>query len=158
MDFTQPIVPQSENQRVPQPVRPFYHYFDIQTRFTDIDILGHVNNNAYLQMADLAKVRYFQAISGGSLSIMDIRAALVNIEVNFYEPTLFDDELRILTAITHIGNRSFTLEQRILSRETGSTKCILRSILAGFDPATQQGAPLDSELIRMVSEFEHNIF
>ncbi len=156
--MTPPSLLPSENPRVPAATHPFRHAVDVQTRFTDIDILGHVNNNVYLSMMDLAKVSYVEAISGGKISIRDIRAVVVNINCDFYEPSYFNEPLQVFTAVTHIGHRSFTLEQRVVNANSGHTKCIGRTTLAGFDPATAQGADLDPVLTAAVADFEQHTF
>lgn len=149
-----PTLLPSDNPRVPQAEHPFRHCTDIQTRFTDIDTLGHVNNNAYLSFMDLAKLRYFSDISGGAMGVENISAVIVNINCDFYEPSYFNEPLQVWTAVTHIGHRSFTIEQRVVSADGHRVKCIGRTILAGFDPATAQGADLDPEMTRNVREFE----
>ena len=137
----------SSNPRVPQAEVPFRHHIDLQTRFTDIDILGHVNNNSYLQMMDLAKLRYFETITRGP-------RAVVHIDIDFFEPTTFDEPLQAWSTITRVGTRSFTLQQRIINPSTGATKCIATSVLAGFDPVTQQGAPLEPWPDRAAADYE----
>lgn len=50
----------SSNPRVPAAAHPFRHCTKVQTRFSDIDLLGHLNNNAYLSIMDLAKSGTFR--------------------------------------------------------------------------------------------------
>ena len=144
----------SENPRVPEASHPFRHKVDVQTRFADIDMLGHVNNNAYLSYMDLGKMDYFRAISGGEFSVDDLCAVIVNVNCDFYEPSYLSEQLQVWTAVTHIGNKSFVVEQRIIDAESGATKCIGRTTLAGFDPKTGQGAPLDEWFVEMTCQFE----
>ena len=152
--MTEPSFLPSDNPRVPRAEFPFRHCVDVQTRFNDVDMLGHVNNNVYLSFMDLGKLDYFSAISEGRMTIRDIRAVVVNINCDFFEPSYFNEPLQVWTAITHIGHRSFTIEQRIVNPGTGHTKCIGRTTLAGFGPATAAGAPLDENLVRAAVTFE----
>ena len=55
-------IPSCPNPKVPAPVAPFHHSLEAQLRFNDVDIFGHINNSVYLQLLDLAKVRYFEEI------------------------------------------------------------------------------------------------
>lgn len=152
--MNQPTLLPSDNPRVPQAQQPFRHSIDIQTRFTDIDTLGHVNNNALLSYMDLAKLHYFADISDGQIRLADISAVIVNINCDFFEPAYFEEQLRVYTAVTHIGNRSFSIEQRLVNVPDLHTKTIVRTILAGFDPATASGADLDPQLTQAVRQFE----
>ena len=135
-------------------IKHFRHHMPLQMRFNDIDMLGHLNNSVYLTFMDLAKTRYFQAALGDKLRWGEIGVVIVNINCDFFEPSYFNEPLQVWTAITHIGHRSFTIEQRIVNPGTGHTKCIGRTTLAGFDPATAAGAPLDENLVRAAVTFE----
>lgn len=148
----------SENPRVAPVKFPFRHCTDVQTRLTDIDILGHVNNNVYLQFMDLAKLRYFSDISDGEFTIRTIAAVVVKVECEFYEPTFLDDSLQVWTAVVAIGQHSLTLEQRVVSAVSGHTKCIGRTILVGFDPETLKSAPLRPDLVECLTAFEQREF
>lgn len=145
---------ESGNPRVPKATVGFRHCVELQTRFSDIDALGHVNNNVYFAFMDLGKIEYFRAISDGRMSIRDIRSVVVHVSADFYEPSFLDDQLAVYTTIPKVGDRSFTIEQRIVDRRTGATKCIGTTILAGFDPATQQGAQLDPAMVAAASAYE----
>lgn len=152
--ITEPTLLPSSNPRVPQAAHPFRHVVDVQTRFADIDMLGHVNNNAYFSYMDLGKMDYFRSISGGEFSVNDLRAVIVNVNCDFYEPSYLSEQLQVWTAVTHIGNRSFVVEQRVVDAESGTTKCIGRTTLAGFDPKTGRGANLDEWFVDMTCKFE----
>lgn len=153
--MTPPSLLPSDNPRVPAAQHPFRHVVDIQTRFSDIDILGHINNNVYFSYMDLAKVAYIDTISEGSMTVSDIRSVVVNVNCDFYEPAYFKEPLQVWTAVTSVGNRSFVIEQRVVNADNGRTKCIGRTTLAGFDPATARGADLDPVLTAAVAAFEH---
>lgn len=153
----QPTYIHTDNERIPSAESPYHCSLDMQIRFCDIDVLGHVNNNALMAMFDLAKVDYFSCISGGKGSIADIRAAVVNVSCDFYAPVFFTDRFRIFTAITRVGKRSFTVEQRgvAVGDDVLCTKCRCVTILAGYDPATAGVAEIDPELVAMAEAFEH---
>jgi predicted thioesterase len=119
---------------------------EIQPRFNDFDIFRHVNNSSYMQYLDLAKVKYFETALGHKVSTdAEIAAVIVNINVNFYSPTYFNEPVVVLTACVRISQHSFTLEQRVVNPETGDVKCAATVVLAAIDPATATSAPLSPE-------------
>lgn len=146
----------SENPRIPVAQHPFRHFLPVQIRFSDIDMLGHLNNNVYLSFMDLAKLDYFQTIAGTQMRLTDIRLVVVHIDCDFLMPAYFTDQLQVWTAITHIGDRSLTIEQRIIDAPSGQIKCIGRTIMAGFDPATASGATLDQRWVDAAIAFEQH--
>ena len=113
------ILPEANNEKVPQAQHPFYHMVEIQTRFNDFDMLGHLNNSVYLQFMDLAKVRYFEAALGHPLDMHGPGVVVVNINVSFFSPAYISEKLAVATACVKISQRSFILEQRVLNPESG---------------------------------------
>lgn len=144
----------NNNPRIKEPSRPLRHSVDLQVRFGDFDMFGHLNNNVYLQFFDLGKSLYFRDLTGKKFDVESIGAAVVNINCNFYAPTSVDENLVVLTACTRLGDRSITLEQRILNPATGSIKCDATSVLAGFDIKTQSSAPILPALRQAIEQFE----
>ncbi|MDE7024273.1 MAG: acyl-CoA thioesterase [Paramuribaculum sp.] len=145
----------SSNPRVPQAKHPFRHCLKVQTRFSDIDMLGHLNNNAYLSIMDLAKIKYLtDTAPEQSRHNLEIKAVVVHIDCDFYSPAYFDEPLEVWTTIGQCSERSFTIEQRMINSQTGETKCITHTVLAGFDPKLRKGIPLDTEWINNLQEWE----
>ena len=142
------------NPRVPQPSAPFKHSVAAQIRFNDIDIVGHLNNNAYFSFFDLGKMEYFNAVMGKNLHWQQIPVVIVNINANFYSPTLIDEKIEVLTQVTRIGDKSLTLEQRVVNSETGDVKCVATTIMAGFDPHTATSRPIPDDWREGIKKFE----
>lgn len=147
-------IPECSNEKVPRAEHPFYHAVAIQSRFSDFDMLGHLNNASYLQYMDLAKVRYFEAVTGGKLSMEGIATVIVNINISFFSPTRFGEDVSVVTACVKISRRSFVLEQRVVNLATGDVKCVATVVMAGFDPKTSQGCELDAKWVEHLETFE----
>lgn len=141
--------------RVPEPIAPFHHRLTAQTRFNDFDMFGHLNNGAYLQLLDLGKVKYFEAVNGKPVDWHKVTVVVVNINCSFYSPAYFDEPLEVLTACIKISEHSFVLEQRVVNPESGDTKCVGQTVMAGFDPATATGAPIPREWAESLKDFEN---
>jgi len=148
------ILPSCPNEKVPEAQHPFFHSVELQTRFNDFDLLGHLNNSAYLEFMDLAKVRYFEAALGKPLDVKGVAAVIVNINVNFYSPAYFGETLHALTACIRISQHSFILEQRVVNPESGDVKCVATTVMASFDPATATSPELNPEWADALRRFE----
>ena len=145
----------SDNPRVPKSPYPFRHVTDVQTRFSDIDILGHLNNNAYFSLFDLAKIKYLQATAPERYKHdLQVKAVVVHIDCDFYSPAYFGEPLQVWTTIGHCSHNSFTIEQRMVNAQTSQTKCISHTVMAGFDPKARQGMPIDPEWIAAAEAWE----
>ena len=145
---------QCANEKVPAPVRPYRHLTEVQTRFNDFDMLGHLNNSVYLQFLDLGKVRYFESVTGAPLDMNGIAVVIVNININFFSPALMNEPLAVATACVKISQRSFVLEQRVVNTATGDVKCVATTVMAGFDRRTMGSALLDQSWVEALAAFE----
>lgn len=144
----------SDNPKVPAAQVPFRHRLPVQMRFTDIDMLGHLNNNVYLTFMDLAKIDYFQAVLPGAMDWRSVNAVVVHIDCDFFAPSYFNEQLEVWTTITSVSKHSFHMEQRIINSTTGQTKCVGRTVMAGFNPATATSQPIDRTWVEHVAAYE----
>ena len=60
----------------------------------------------------------------------------------------------MLTTITHMGEKSFALEQRIVNSDNGEVKCIAKTIMVGFDMTTGKSAPIDPKWVEALERYE----
>lgn len=142
------------NSRVPQPVFDYRHAVDLQLRFNDIDMFGHLNNTVYLEFLDLGKYRYFEDVLGGDFMKSDLKVVIVNINCNFYSPAFLSERLQVLTTVAHIGDKSLTLDQRIVNRDNGDVKFTAVTVMAGFDAATLSSAQIPDDVRQAFSRHE----
>lgn len=134
----------------------FKHTYPVQLRFSDVDVLGHVNNSVYFSLYDLAKTAYMQAVRQGEDAIDYRRTSMVvaNLNANFFAPVFFSDRLAIQTSAVHLGNKSFVLYQRAICEDTGEVKCECRTVMVAFDVASQQAVPIPREWKEAICRFE----
>ena len=141
-----------QNQEVKE--HSFHHRMPAQLRFSDVDRFGHVNNSVYFSLFDMCKTHYFNDVVG--TDIFDRMApVVVHIEANFISPVFFPDEIVIDTAVTHIGNKSFTLLQRALNERTGEVKCYSETVMVMMDTVRNESVELPANFRAAVSGYEH---
>ncbi len=90
---------------------------DIQVRFSDIDILGHVSNSVYAQYFDMGRIEWYSLISeqeNPSLSVV------VSIKMDMLDEIKLNDKVHIETWCSELGNKSFMLNQNIYA----NGKCV----------------------------------
>lgn len=139
--------------KVPEPKYPFRYRTPVQIRFNDIDMFGHLNNSVYLQFCDLAKMQYFMQFMGGRFNPAELGLVVANINCDFYHPAYIHEDLHVLTAVVAIGESSLTMEQRV-ANDAGEVKCIVRTVMVGFDMATASSVPVPDRWRHDISTFE----
>lgn len=112
---------------------------DIQIRFADIDILGHINNVNLQHYFDLGKFDYYRDVLGidafpGGCGEFPITAAT---ETSYLAQTRYGEPIYVETTMPEIGDKSMIVKQRIVSRSTGEVKAESRSVMVAYDFARQ---------------------
>ena len=131
----------------------FRHRMPAQLGFSDVDRFGHVNNSVYFSLFDMCKTHYFNAVVG--TDIFDRMApVVVHIEANFISPVFFPDEIVIDTAVTHLGNKSFTLLQRALNERTGEVKCYSETVMVMIDTVRNESVEISNDFRHRIKEYE----
>ena len=105
----------SSNPRVPKAEQPFRHCMPMQIRFTDIDMMGHLNNNVYLTFMDLAKIDYFTTLRPGEVDMNNLNMVVVHIDVDFY-PDVLQYKSQCLISYVDSYSRNF-LENNLYHEE-----------------------------------------
>ncbi|MDP6851023.1 MAG: acyl-CoA thioesterase [Planctomycetota bacterium] len=85
----------------------------VQTRWSDEDKVGVVNNAVFLNLLEEARFRYFQ-----DLGLYEKKAGfgflLGQTNIRFLSPAHGPAQLTVEMATTHVGNRSFHQAYRVL--------------------------------------------
>lgn len=108
----------------------------IQVRFSDLDVLGHVNNTIYLSYFEMARVHYFKELLGESWDWNKFGIVLVKNEVEYFKSVLLNHEPLITIYTEHIGSKSFTLGYELHVNNELFAKG--KSIQVCFDASIQQ--------------------
>lgn len=81
----------------------------IQVRFSDLDVLGHVNNSVYLSYFEMARVHYFKEMVGEHWDWKQLGFVIAKNEIEYIKSVLIKHEPKIYVYTEHIGTKSFTL-------------------------------------------------
>lgn len=132
----------------------FKHSVPIQLRFNDTDSLGHVNNSVYFSFYDLGKTSYFSALKGEIVTPQRVDVVVAHAEVDFLKPVFLDSNVEVQTTVSHIGNKSFTLVQRIIDVKHNDVKCVCKTVMVGFDYKNNVTIPISDDWRQMIEKFE----
>jgi acyl-CoA thioester hydrolase len=80
----------------------------IQTRYQDLDIMGHVNNVALAGIFETARVRFHRHL-GRHPHDSGVRWLIASVSLNYLQEAHFPSEITVGSAIGSIGNTSWTV-------------------------------------------------
>ena len=84
------------------------HHDAVQTRFQDLDTLGHLNNVAFAALFEAGRVRFNHAAKLWA-GVAGRRTVVAQMEINYLAEGRFPDDVEIATGVGEIGGRSWQL-------------------------------------------------
>ncbi len=124
----------------------FRHAVPLQLRFNDIDVLGHVNNNAQLALFDVGKTEFYNALRGELMDWSRVEAVIVNLNCTFMQQIHFTDPMEVRTRVKKIGERSFVLQQILRNTANGQICSMCESVMVSVDFATKESKPIPDHI------------
>ena len=128
---------------------------NIQVRFNDVDIAGHVNNAVYQEYFDLGKLNYFNQILGNEVDWKKEGLVLANITIDYFQPILLDESLFLSTHVESFGNKSFVMIQELYDEQKIILKSKAKSIMVCFDFTSNSTIPVPSAWVNQIKIHEN---
>jgi len=132
----------------------YKHETEIQLRFNDIDMLGHVSNSIYQNYFDLARTAYFKQALSLPINWKEVALVLASIKIDYKKPILFDEQVAVLTRVYHLGNKSLKMHQKLINKITRDEHAINDAVLVAINGSTNQAVLLPEMWKEEISHFE----
>jgi acyl-CoA thioester hydrolase len=95
----------------------FAHRHEVEVRLADTDAMGHVNNANYLTYVEIARVAYYEQVTGNALPIGTHGAEegmiLAEIRMTYRSPAFYGETITVESRIERIGRTSFGMVHRM---------------------------------------------
>jgi acyl-CoA thioester hydrolase len=121
----------------------FRHWTDERLRFSDTDMVGHVNNAVYATFLESGRVSFLYD-PAWPLRPPGHDFVIVRLVIDFRAEAHYPGEVRIGTRLLALGGRSFTLGQGIF--KDGACIATGESVLALIDHENRRAVPLPGAL------------
>ena len=129
----------------------YQHWLSDQVRFSDLDPVGHVNNNAIGEYFENARAALFLKLTPhwprGEQFFVLARTA-----VDFRRELHLPAALKIGTRLLKLGRTSMTLANALFRDADGIAYC--ESVSVWIDQATRQPTPLPDALRARIMEYQ----
>ncbi len=118
--------------------------YRLQVRFSDCDMMQHVNNAVYLNYFEEARIHYFRQMLGVDWDWRKTGVILRKNELEYLKPVFLHEPVEIFVYLKHVGEKSFTLsyEVKVLNevKTTGS------SVLVCYDSVNKCSIPIPQRM------------
>ena len=127
--------------------------FTSRIDWSDLDLLGHVNNIAFSRFFQAARVEYCAHIGLEVYQGMTTGPILAASRVQFTAQLFFPGNVRILTRIKKTGGSSIVLEHALY--DDGGTLCAFaEDVVVRFDFKAGTKIPLGDEILEKIDDYE----
>ncbi len=121
----------------------YRHLTALRVRFADLDVMGHLNSLATLELVETARVDYMVDLGLGRHN--ELTYAIVSLQCDFRDQAHYGDALTCGTRCPRLGRSSFALEHEVWKAD-GTTVLTAATILAHLsadDPTRATPIPDD---------------
>ncbi len=123
----------------------------VQFRYTDFDMLGHLNSAQYLTFFELGRINYFKKIEW---NLKDVSNVVASFTIDYLNQVTPKDEADIWIKVISLGNKSFKMEyllaspnqETIYAKASSTQVCILKK--------DNSSTPIPAEIKQLISTFE----
>jgi len=123
------------------------HTTIIQMRFGDVDLLGHVNNVAYAQYLETARITYLQHFEEKRLALPTVVARL---EVDYRNEVKLGQHVTVQLLVSRLGSSSFDFSYRVLA--DGVLAAEARTVQVHVDRATRRPVRIPDDVRAVLEE------
>ena len=113
-----------------------------EVRWSDQDLLGHVNNARMITLIEECRVRWMHEIRAGHITGGGLLVARQTID--YLVPAMYGPELKMTVTVKKLGNSSFTVNTR--GDQDGRQVFDHDCVLVHIDRGSQKPTPLTPEL------------
>ena len=100
---------------------PWPFELEMPLRWSDQDVLGHVNNARIITLIEEARIRWTRGFEpDGRFKFGTVVATLT---INYLRPVHYQPEFRIQMAVTRIGTKSFTVRHVGIQNDAATFDC-----------------------------------
>lgn len=124
---------------------------DIQVRFNDTDMLGHLNNTSYALYAEQGRVAFMDEFRQGGAFPEGVFVILARLELDFVRQVRYGDRVHVLTRVAKLGRSSVTLAQEIFGNDLLAARAV--SVVVVFDYGLQKPVPIPERAREMLEPY-----
>lgn len=126
---------------------PFPVDVDVVVRWADMDALGHVNNTAYFEYFEIARIAYLERIGviPPRLDLWEYGFILGENSCRYRAPVTYPDTLLIGARVSGLGEDRFIMEYEAHSREQERVVAEGDTLIVSYDYVAGRRVPLRAE-------------
>ncbi len=112
------IPPSPQMKKIKYSRTDFEHWTYLQTRWRDLDAMGHINHAAYLTFMENARLEFYDSLGFNSRNSGQVNGIiLASMNVQYHQQVNHPSNLEVGQRIVRVGNKSFDMITSIFIKE-----------------------------------------
>lgn len=122
---------------------------DIDVRYNDVDLLGHVNNAIYSSYLEAARVEYLPEVLGTTDALESV---LAHLEIDFERPITLEDDVEVAIWVQELGTSTIHFAYEV--RASGEVAATAETVQVAYDPDAKESRPIPETWRERIAAFE----
>jgi acyl-CoA thioester hydrolase len=119
-------------------------------RFADVDANGHINNGAFLQLLENARVSYMRSVIRSGLP--RFRVVVGRLEIDFRRQMFYPGRATACARLLEVHQRKCVIGHGLFDGE-GNCTAVLKAIMVSLNEETHRSAPFDPVVRAALEKF-----
>ena len=133
------------SERAPQPTRMDYrHFVEIQTRWEDNDLYGHVNNVVYYSYFDTVVNRFLIEQGGLQIHSDPVIGVVVESQCSYFSVIAYPDLIEVGLGVSKLGSSSVVYELGIFRKNEAAAVAAGRFVHVFVERVGMRPVPVPS--------------
>jgi len=131
----------------------FEHWMSLQTRWRDLDAMGHINHAAYLTFMENVRLEFYESLGFSSRKNGQVDGIiLASMNVQYHQQVVHPSDLDIGQRIVRVGNKSFDMLTAIFIKDNESPVLSALFTLVAFNYKLNKTIPVPDIIRDMCRE------
>jgi acyl-CoA thioester hydrolase len=138
-------IKQDKTTDIVNQIDSFKYKTNVETRFADFDMMGHVNNATYFTYMEIARAKYWKQAIQWDWKKTGVVIAQASLE--YITPIFLEDKISMYVRTSRIGRSSFDLEYLLIKMEHGKEVICSKgkTVCVAFDYEAKVSTPIPEE-------------
>lgn len=124
----------------------------LQLRYSDFDMLGHMNSAQYATLIELGRLKYFLKI-GWNLS--EVSNVVASFKIDYLHQIVPTDEVVVLVKVASLGNKSFVMEYAMVSPDEKTIFAQAETVQVCILKKNMGSTPIPDKIRSAIQTFEN---
>ncbi len=132
-------------------MKGFHFKTPIQLRYSDFDMLGHLNSAQYVTFLELGRLLYFQQIKWNLKNISNVVASF---KIDYLNQVIPLNEIEVHIRVSSLGNKSFKMEYLMASPDEAIIYAKAESTQVCILKKDNSSTPIPLDARKSITNFE----